>query len=109
MSGTPFEQTPVGSGSLTSAAVLLATLVLVVLTAAVPFSGLVGGPLLLFLGVRGRRDARAARASTLPFDVAVLAGTLVIGVAVAAAGVLGLLMAVPGTTSAASPTPVVVP
>lgn len=109
MSETPFEQSPARSGSLTPAAVLVATLVLVVLTAAVPFSGLVGGPLLLLLGVRGRREARAASVSTIPYEFAILAGLLVIVVALVVAGVLGMLMAVSGKASAASPTPVAVP
>ena len=109
MSGTPFDPTHARSGSLTPAAVLVATLVLVVLTAAVPFSGLVGGPLLLVLGARGRRESHAAGGSTLPFELATLAGTLLIVVAPAVTGALGLLMAVSGRGSAASPTPVALP
>jgi len=86
------EQASTGLGSLTPTVVLLATIVLVILGVAVPLSGFLCGPLLVLLGVRGRREARAAGLSTIPSEVAILAGFLLIAFSLLIAGVLSMLL-----------------
>lgn len=86
------EQTSIRLGSLTPTAVLLATIVLVLLGVAVPLGGFLSGPLLVLLGARGRREARAAGLSTIPSEVAILAGLLVLVSSLLIAGAFSMLL-----------------
>jgi hypothetical protein len=103
------QPTPSASGSLTPTVTLFATIVLVVLTAVVPISGFLGGPLLLLLGVRARREARSVGTSTVPAELALLAGLLVTVFSFLMAGLLGWLLAAIGRGPVLSPSPVAVP
>ena len=103
------EPTSAVSGSLTPTITLFATTALVVLAAVVPFSGFLGGPLLVLLGARSRREARSVGDSTIPSGLALLAGLLVIVSSLLMAGLLGWLLAAVGRGPVLSPSPVAVP
>lgn len=103
------EPAPTVSGSLTPNVMLLATIALVVLAAGVPLSGLLGGPLLVLLGIRGRREARAAGVSTIPSDLAIVAGLLAVVFSLLVAGILSMLVPASGQGPVPSPRPVPLP
>ncbi len=103
------EPTPAVSGPLTPTVTLFATIVLVVLAAVVPLSGFLGGPLLVLLGVRARREAKSVGGSTIPSELALLAGLLMIASALLIAGLLGWLLAATGRGPVLSPGPAAVP
>lgn len=81
----------------------LAVVVLVVLAVVLPISIVIGGPVLLSIGVLGRREAKAVGASTTAYDVALVAGIVLILVAVAVATAALLLLPVRGGTNVLAP------
>jgi hypothetical protein len=89
--------------SLSAFVVILATVSVVALAAALPISAIVGGPSLLLIGVRGRREARAAKVSSMASELAILVGALLLFVALAVLGVVGLLLSASGRTDMPNP------
>jgi len=89
--------------SLSPTAVVLATISLVALAAVLPFGAVIGGPLALSIGVWGRREAKAVGAPTTAYDVAVVAGILLVLLGVALAVAVLLLLPVGGGTSTSAP------
>jgi len=82
---------------------MLAAVAFVVLAVALPISIVIGGPALLSIGVLGRREARAAGASTIVYDVALVTGIALILVAVAVAIAALLLLPVRGGANILAP------
>lgn len=93
---------------LTPRAVLWTSIALVAVTAVAPWFGIVSGPLLLYLGARGRRHAGMGDSERIPFKVAFLAGALISLAAVTAVALAMVLVAVP-QGNLGSPVPLAVP